>query len=293
MPSWILIGLVATNIIWAANPIFQKSLLETFDPIQVGWMRFVASFAAYLVYAAARPKGAFIRPSKLSPKYWGLVAIISFSAFCLGPVLQMSGLVHARAVDTVIIILMEPLAAIGLAAVLLRERLSLLQIVSIGLAILGFALLSGIKIGDIDARGFGSLLILLSLIGEALFTVLGRILAQKVSGISVYGTTQGIGLIFLTVVCLAGPGLPDLLKGTTSSWLSLLWIGPIGTALTYGFWSWALGRLSVATISLTLFIQPVIGVILGYLLLDERLTLLQGMGGALIVAAVCLPFASK
>ncbi len=49
---------------------------------------------------------------------------------------------------------------------------------------------------------------------------------------------------------------------------------------------WALTRLEVASVVLSLFIQPVAGAILGYALLGEAITWIQILGAILILIAV-------
>jgi drug/metabolite transporter (DMT)-like permease len=72
---------------------------------------------------------------------------------------------------------------------------------------------------------------------------------------------------------------------TLKSALALLWLGPLGTTAAYLFWIYVLARASVSSMTLTLFVQPVMGAFFGYLFLKEQLTALQLSGGALILAA--------
>ncbi len=299
MPSSILAGLVACNLIWAANPAVQKILLESHTPIQTGWLRYLSSFAAYLVFAAYgrfNPRTSlgvmlsppFVLPGQVRRSDWFTLVLIGFAAFCFTPVLQITGLDSARAVDNVLVIILEPLTCIALAALFLRERINRQQWIGIALAIFGFVLFTGMS--SLDPRGVGTLLMLVSVIGDALFTVLGRKLLNRIRGVALYGTTQFIGLLILTVICWISPGgLPNLSHISLRDGAAIFWIGPLGTAFTFAYWSWALEKVPVAAMALTLFVQPVCGVLLSYFWLGDRLSLMQGIGAALMLMAVAVP----
>ena len=62
--------------------------------------------------------------------------------------------------------------------------------------------------------------------------------------------------------------------------------GSSGTAVGYLVWMMALSRAPVASIVLTLFIQPVLGPIWGAIFLGERLSFSQALGSAWILLAV-------
>jgi drug/metabolite transporter (DMT)-like permease len=94
------------------------------------------------------------------------------------------------------------------------------------------------------------------------------------------------GFSILSLVVYFAAGLPDLSKLSGPGMLATLWLGPLGTTATYLYWMYALKEAPVATVALTLFVQPVVGSLLGTVLLGEKLTAIQALGGAIIVLAV-------
>jgi len=101
-----------------------------------------------------------------------------------------------------------------------------------------------------------------------------------------------VGVIALTLVITVTQGagsLGQFLYPEAWSWeffLAMLWIGPVGTAFTYLYWMFALENLSVGSLALTLFVQPLVGAAFGSLFLGEYLTGMQWLGGVLILASV-------
>jgi drug/metabolite transporter (DMT)-like permease len=177
-----------------------------------------------------------------------------------------------------------------LAWIILRERPHGSHALSFVFAIIGFSLLSGITLEKIrnglDAKSTGNLLILISLCGEAVFSVAGKKLVPKYRPGSIFGMALGLGVIFLTIYLIAQGELPNLGRLSKNEWGAILWLGPIATAAGYLYWMWALQFVSVATLAITLFIQPVAGAIFGSYLLGERFSTEQWMGGLLILVSV-------
>lgn len=296
MPIRTLVGLILCNLVWSANPVAGKALLTDFSPGEAAWLRY---FSALVAYAAASPlmrgEEAFLMPRSRST--WIGVSLLGFLTFCFSPLLQLNGLRASGAAINALIVAMEPLMAIFLAWGFLREGLSHRIRLVLALALVGFLLLSGLTPGALgenfeeSSYSIGSVLILFSLIGEASFSVLGKKLIRTHAPQPLFGSVLAMGVVFLTVAAGASGEFASLDVIHRFSWrsaLGLLWLGPLGTALTYLYWMKALAKASVASIAVTLFIQPVFGAILGIVLLREALSSAQLVGAALILLAVSL-----
>lgn len=303
MPPRTLLGLILCNLVWSAHPLMNKWVLADFGPPQGAWLRYTGAVLAFLPVVALWPwlaRASSIRlPADRATAFvprgprrvWPALALMGFLAFCLAPLLQMTGLESSRATDNALIIAMEPLMALTLAAVFLRERASAAQLGSFAVAIGGFALLSGLTWQRIrsggDAHLAGNLLMLVSLVGEAGYSVTGRRLVARLSPLAVFAWALLLGYLSLNLALIAsGQGLPDLARLTPRSAFAVAWVGVLGTTVTYFYWVVALVRVPVASISLTLFVQPLMGAIWGYVFLEERLSGPQLAGGALILLAV-------
>jgi hypothetical protein len=198
------------------------------------------------------------------------------------------------------IIATEPLITVGLAWLFLRQALSRGTSISFIFALVGFFFLAGFSLNglsDLTGGGrehfIGNVIMLVSLIGEALYSVVGTtLLGRGYSPVSIYAWANLAGVMGLTIaVAIVGHDPLQILGGVVhhlhwKSAVGLLWLGPLGTTATYLYWMGALRGASVASLALTLFIQPIFGSIWGYVFLDERLTALQASGGVLIIVAV-------
>lgn len=291
----VLVGLILCNMIWSAHPAMAKLVLADVSPAVTAWLRYSSAFLAYLiaipVLRMKREGPAFLKPRTFRDGI--LILTVGFMAFCLAPLLQMTGLQSSRATDNALIVAMEPLMTVALARIVIGERLSRAHYVAFGLALSGFALLSGIQNG-VDFSGHssnfvGNLLMLTALIGEASYSVFSLKLLERYPPLGIFGSALGGGVGILTFSTFAIEGPRMFTELSHLSWKSicgLIWLGPMGTAFAYFYWMSVLREASVATIALTLFIQPVLGALWGYAFLGESLTQAQAIGAILIIAGV-------
>ncbi len=218
---------------------------------------------------------------------------IGFFTFFFSPIFQLTGLSTSTAIDNALIVAMEPLMTVFMAWLFLKERFTALHALAFAVAVTGFSLLTGLTprrvVGLWDAHLLGNLLMVASLAGEAVYSVFARKLMKRHAPMAVFGNSLVVGLLLLTgVTCFRG-GLPlyDQLDGKAI--IGLLFLGPVGTTVTYLFWMIALSRASIPSMALTLFIQPLAGTLWGYLFLNETLDAQQALGGLLILGAVLVP----
>lgn len=296
--SWpVLLGLVVCNAIWATNPIMGKILLQHFQPLQVASLRYGSAFLAALLCTAicARKKPALVGSPRLAFSTAALpwVSAMGLITFFGSAVLQFHGLSRSTSTANAILVALEPLFAVFLAWIFLGEAVRWRQGLAFLLALFGFLLLSNLKPHDfwatIQLFSFGNFLLLLTMPMEAMYSIVSRKLAGRVPAMLLFTSALGIGFL---AICLylgaSGQAFPDLRSLDTKSWLALLWAGPLGTTLGYTFWTLVLVDAPVAAVSLTLFVQPILGAAFAAFFLGERLDLWQGLGGALIVGALAL-----
>jgi drug/metabolite transporter (DMT)-like permease len=302
MPVTTLLILVLCNVIWSAHPVMGKLVLTDFPPAQGAWLRYASALAAYLLAILVWPwiasRSAGFPPSRRTvfllrapARDWAWLVLMGFMTFCFSPLLQMTGLSESRATDNSLIVAMEPLLSVLLAWILLKEKLHLFHLGAFVVALTGFFLLAGVSwdqlVKGFDPHLLGNLLLLLSLMGEAAFSVLGRkLVGRRLSPPALFGATLATGVLLLSVIALPGWGWPDVHHLSWRSALGLLWLGPLGTTFSYFLWMLALVRAPVASVAITLFIQPLMGAAWGYLFLGDRMSGYQLLGAALILAAV-------
>ena len=173
----------------------------------------------------------------------------------------------------------QPLLIVLPAWALYRERPNVRTLV--GLAV-GFA---GLVVAALPSgTGSGALLSL----GAAAAITAGTLLARRVTGVDVVMLSAwqflagGLLLAGWAWAVEGGPAIsPNPMFLTALAFLAL-----IGTALTYLIWFAELQVAQLVAMSAWTMLTPVFGVLLSWLLLDDRLSFEQGVGVALVLAAL-------
>jgi len=110
-------------------------------------------------------------------------------------------------------------------------------------------------------------------------------LGQSISPIvmNFAGMTMGsAGLLLLSALTEKWVGIP----WNPSAVLSILYLAIMGSVLTFVTYYWLLKRVQAVYLSLTTFINPIVAVILGALVLDESLGASMAVGAALVLAGI-------
>lgn len=95
-----------------------------------------------------------------------------------------------------------------------------------------------------------------------------------------------LGGMMLLPVALTLTGPPALPR--PHAWPGLIWLVLANSALAYWCWVWSLNRFFPAVMSIVSLLNPLSPVLLGVMLLPERLSWPQWLGIALILLAVLL-----
>jgi drug/metabolite transporter (DMT)-like permease len=183
-----------------------------------------------------------------------------------------------------------PLWLISIDAVLNRARIGLAPAAGLVLGLAGVALLSGLG-GGAGRISIGGVLTILA---AAVVWAVGTLLTRRVTLPSSAALTSGMELVCGGVALLALSGAAGefgslrLSEVSTRSWLALGYLIVGGSVIAFSAYGIAVRALPTATVATYAYVNPVIAVGLGALILNERLTPAMFAGGALIVGAVVL-----
>ncbi len=180
-----------------------------------------------------------------------------------------------------LLLYLYPVFVAILSMIWLRESLSRLKILALGLALAGLALTAGPEGGRLT----GILLAIAAAVIYSVYIMVGTKVIQQVSAI------QSSTVIFLSagvasslLMALNGPHLP----ATGSAWLIMAGIVLIATVLPVVTFLAGLARIGATNAAMLSTLEPVVTVWLAALLLGEILKPVTLAGGGLILAAVLL-----
>jgi probable blue pigment (indigoidine) exporter len=172
-----------------------------------------------------------------------------------------------------------------LSAGLLGERLRTRTIVAGAAGVAGVSLLVLRAGARLDALGVTAAL------GGAAVMATGVVLAKRwqspASALATTGWQLVAGGVVLLPVMAVAEGAPPALTGVNV--LGYGYLSGIGAALAYTLWFRGIRSLSPTNVTFLGLLSPLVATVLGWLVLDQRLTAAQFAGGLLVLAAVVAP----
>lgn len=274
-------------IMWGASFIATKVALRAVSPVTVIWTRFLLGFLVIAAVVAFRRD--LVLPSKRDAAYF---AMLGFIGIAFHQWLQATGLQTASASTTSWIVATTPIFMALFGWIFLREALSWLHILGIGLATLGVLLV--ITKGDFSMLGFersgmpGNLYILLSAPNWSVFSLLSRRGLARYPAARMMLYVMGFGWLFSSVMLFSGPGLTEIASLTIEGWMGILFLGVFCSGVAYIFWYDGLQSASMSQVGALIYLEPLVTVIVAALMLDERILPAAMLGGLSILMGVYL-----
>jgi drug/metabolite transporter (DMT)-like permease len=269
-----LVGVVIAVLFWGSAFPVVRYAVQRFDPLNLVALRFFIASSVLLVFALLSKK--IRRPDTKDIPLLLAQGILGISAYHL---LLSWGQLTIPAGTASLLNASSPCIASFLAATFLGEPLSRQGWLGM---LVGFSGVSLIVIGQGKdfSLAFSSVLILIAAFSQSFYYILQRPFFSKYSPLE------------LACYTLWGGTLPMLLflKAPASLEVSLTiaYLGIFPAAFAYIAWTYALASFSTARASSFLYLVPVVAIIVGWLWLNEKPTLLSVVGGGIIMTGVVL-----
>jgi drug/metabolite transporter (DMT)-like permease len=122
----------------------------------------------------------------------------------------------------------------------------------------------------------------------AIYTFVGRRGTRSLSPLAMTFGASLTGWLMLTTAALLQGSLFSLAETTWRGWSAIVFLGLFGTALAFTWYAEAVQRIGATRSAAFINLVPVSAVILGAVLLDERLGVAVLAGGALVIAGVII-----
>jgi len=200
---------------------------------------------------------------------------------------QFVGTDKSTAVNGTLVTSASPAFILIFAAILLRERLTVIRVIAVALATIGVIVIIDPANANFGSETFfGDMALAVAAITWGLYSVLVRRVSAQFDTliVSYYAL---IGGLFLTIPAAALEltsrpiGVIDM--GTI---LGILYLGIVSTAVAMWMWNRAFALVDASVASLFFFAQPLVGTLLSALILNQQMTTNLWIGSALIVAGV-------
>lgn len=280
-------------VIWGTTYLGIKVALETIPPFLMGGIRYTISGLLLAAWLVARGRRLPARSD------WGRLAVLGFFMLMLGNGGVVWGEQFVSSGLTAVLIGTSPFWMVSVDAMLAGGRqLGLRQWLGLVIGFAGIVVLvwPDISAGGIGGRNFalGVASLQLACAGWAIGSAYTRrhVMPKDVFGSAALQMFFG-GAFMLAAGTATGewPGLAFNARTT----IALVYLTLVGAVIAFAAYSYALRHLDMAVVSLYSYVNPVIAVALGTLILDEPFNLRLAVAIGIIAVGVMVvgPMARK
>jgi drug/metabolite transporter (DMT)-like permease len=276
-------GLVAASI-WGGMYVVSKVVLNVIPPFALLSIRLIMGALALGIVVYFRKDKTTIT----SELFWKNL-LVGFVGYGISLGFQFVGTKLSTASNGSLVTSATPAFVLIFAPFLLGEQTTPKRIIALVIASIGVVAVIDPRTAELSPTLFWGNM---SLLAAALTWALYSVLVRKVS--------QASDLLASSAIMLLGGVPSSLMFGAWEihtqgvgviTWGiigGLLFLGIISTAIAMFLWNYAFAKLPAAVASLTFFAQPVVGTLLGWFFLNEKITPLFLLGGALIGVGILI-----
>jgi drug/metabolite transporter (DMT)-like permease len=284
-PEWqVWAALLIVYVVWGSTYLAISVVDETMPPLLAAGVRHLtAGTILFIILLIARGSRALPR----SRDEWLGAGFVGLALLLGGNGLVVTAETTVPSGLTALIIAIVPLFVVLLRRVF-GERVALGTYVGIAVGFAGVAVL----VIPHGISGTVSMVGMLMLIGASLSWAVGTFFSKRVklprdplasTGVQMLA---GGGSLVLAGALAGESDRIDFADFSTASVISLLYLILFGSVLAYTAYTWLLQNTSVSRVSTYAYVNPVVAIFLGSVLLNEPIDAFIVIGAAMIVIAV-------
>ena len=281
---------------WAVGRFLSYGMDEStganLGPATAAWLRYLVAVIAFVAWCWAYRNRNGPRMLPHDSRSWRYTVWLGLLGTMAYQLLFMHGMKWTAAGDASLIIPINPVFTVLLAAPMLGQKVTKRMAFGLLLGIVGVSAVVGWSPNtDIpfEHRLLGDAMIVLAALAWATNSNLTKI-ALGEDGI---GTTEElviwysiVGWIMLTPWMLAEIWSSGIPSPNTAEWGSIAYLGLFSTVLTYVWFARGIDRIGPTAAASYVFLVPIFGVLSGWALLDESIGASMLVGFVLIVMGV-------
>jgi drug/metabolite transporter (DMT)-like permease len=277
------LAFAAIYLVWGSTYLAIRYAVETIPPLVAAGIRHTIAGGVLLAWACLRG----YRPRR---EHWVAGVVLGALFFLIGHGTLHWAEQHVASGLAALLIATEPMFILVLAWAAGQQRISRISAIGLAFGIVGVAILTGVELSTKDA----SLLGLLAVLTGSLSWSAGVVLSPRLKLPSDALARTAVPLVCGAAMLLATAGLTGEFHALHWSQVSLKSILGLGYLITFGSivaftaYTWLLQRCPPAVVATHTYANPVVAVLLGWLLAGEQLTARVGLASVAILGAIML-----
>lgn len=277
-------AVAASAFVWGTSFTVSKLALRFVPPLSLAWIRFVLASVILFVWLIIRHESL-----RLSRDAFGTMVLGGILGYTLNHIFENVGLALSTASEISLMMGAFPVLSLLVEGLVYRRRFSRTATIGILLSVIGVLLI-------IDPRSLGGGLDGKRLLGDGLIILSGvcwafySILVKKLSHDCSAGKTAMFQMFFGSIVLLPLVGVferPAFPVPASAVW-AIIYLAVFCSVVGYSLYNYGVARMQSTQAVNILNLIPVFGVLTSWVLLHETASLLQLVGGAVVLAGVVL-----
>ncbi len=275
---------IAAAVLWGTLGIFGKVLNQFgFDPPQIVLIRAFGAFITLVLFTAIKSKH-LLRIKPRDSVYFVGTGILSFVFFnwCYFTAINKTSLSAAA-----ILLYTAPALVMVFSAILFKERMTKVKLISLMLTFAGCILVTAFVQGTGQRITTSGVLAGLGAgLGYALYSIFGRYALEKYDALTVTLYT----FVFATIGLIPFTDIREMISlfSNVQAVYYAIALGLFGTVLPFLLYTKGLSYLETGRASIIATLEPIVATIIGVVLYNEPLTVFKIAGILLVIAAVSI-----
>ena len=278
------VALTLVQLFFGSTPVIGKIVLAVVPAVALVGFRVGVTALALFVFQAIRgriflkEKGDYLK-----------LAVLSVFGVIFNQLLYITGLSLTNAVDAALLMVTIPIFTLTVGSVLGTERLRRYKLIGIVLAAAGVVfVIHPERVSFSSQTTLGDALLLVNCLSFGIYVATSK---DVVTRNGAFRSMMWV-FVFAAIVCVP-LGVWSFASVDTSlltpfTWLLLLHMAILSTAVPYLLNAWALARVDPSTLAVFVYLQPLIGFMLAVVFLGERIDSTFVAAALLIFAGVFL-----
>lgn len=256
------LALFFVNTLYGANNIIAKDVMPGFLTPNV-FIAFRVMGATLLFWLVS----LFTKREKVAKKDLLRLAICGVFGVAINQLCFFHGLNHSSAINSGIIMTLNPIMVAIMAFVILKEPLNSVKIIGVLIGATGAILLTLQSNGNDGSTLFGDVLLFINAMSYAIYLILVKPLMQKYSALTVTTYVFTFGMIYVLLFPQTLPDFKtiDFSAIPTDIWFRISFVIVGVTFLTYLLTMYAMKYVSATVTSTYIYLQPVMVIVFAYL----------------------------
>ncbi len=277
--------IILAGCFWGSMGIFVRKLSTFgFSPIQIVSIRLTVAALVFALLLLIKDRSGF----RIAPRDLPLFLGLGFGSILFFTVCYFSAITIMPLSTAAILLYTSPIWIMLMSVLFFHEKLNRTKILALALAFAGCVLVSGISGQGLTLTGL--LLGLGSGIGYGLYSILGTIALRRYSPYTVTTYTFLTAAAGSWLVCNPAEMTSGFAAAADLTGLLLFCVltGLVTAVIPFLAYTLGLRTVEASKAGILATIEPLVATLVGIIVFSEPLTLISGMGMALILAAVIL-----